>query len=467
MAGEPRDILLPSAAAGEALPIRMVARRRVDEAMAALPPFQRAWGEANDFSGEEGTCLLLPGEDGKPALALAGSGEAKRPSLARGALARQLPEGLYRFEEGADELTVLGWLLSAYEFTAYRQGKRQAARLACPPGVDRDSVLNQARAIWLARDLINTPVEDLGPAELAAHAGELAAAFNGQITITVGGELKRQFPLVHAVGRAAPAARAPRLIDIRWGEPDAPAVTLVGKGVCFDTGGLDIKPSSGMLLMKKDMGGAAAALALARMIMAARLKVRLRVLIPAVENSIGGEAMRPSDVIRARNGMSVEIGNTDAEGRLILADALAAAAEEDPALIIDMATLTGAARVALGPRLPPFVTADDELAGELTTCGMELDDPVWRLPLWKPYLDGMKSPIADICNVARGGFGGAITAALFLSKFVHDEKRWLHLDIYGWNPENRPARPRGGEAQAVRALFALLAERYGGKGQRI
>jgi len=461
---QPSEVLLPAERARDARPVRLVRPDGLDATLAALPPRQAEWVRGAGFRAASGECLLVPGDDGAPAMALAGTGDGDMASLAHGALAMKLPGGIWRFEADGEippaDLLALGWVLSAYRFTAYRSSERSPAQLACPEDADRRGVLLQAEAVWLARNLINTPVEDLGPADLARHAREMAETFGGRVTVVEGEALERGFPLIHAVGRAASAERAPRLIDIVWGREDAPRVTLVGKGVCFDTGGLNLKPDRGMLLMKKDMGGAAAALALARMVMAAELDVRLRVLVPAVENSVGGGAMRPSDVIRSRAGLTVEIGNTDAEGRLVLADALAAAWEEDPALVVDFATLTGAARVALGPDLPALYSGDDELAAELVRTGTEIDDPLWRMPLWRPYAKGLESDIADTGNVTSDGFAGSITAALFLEKFVKDPRRWVHLDIYGWNPSGRPARPKGGEAQAARTLFTMLKARH-------
>ena len=317
-----------------------------------------------------------------------------------------------------------------------------------------------ADAVFMVRDLVNTPTSDMGPDALEAAVRKLAERHKAEVEVTEGDDLlKRNFPMIHAVGRAS--ATAPRLIDMVWGRKDAPKVTLVGKGVCFDTGGLDIKPASGMLLMKKDMGGAANVLGLASMIMAADLPVRLRVLIPAVENSISANAFRPGDVLQSRKGLTVEIGNTDAEGRLILADALALADEEAPEMLIDMATLTGAARVALGPDLPPFYTGDDALAAELATAAVEVEDPIWRMPLWKPYDAKLASKVADINNVTTDGFAGSITAALFLQRFVERAKSWAHFDIFAWNPAERPHGPVGGEAQAIRALAQVISARFG------
>jgi leucyl aminopeptidase len=333
-------------------------------------------------------------------------------------------------------------------------------RLVPPDGVDIADIERMADAAALARDLVNTPSNDMGPEELAQAAQKLAQDFDAKFNCIVGEELTRQnFPLINAVGMASP--RAPRLIDFTWGDPSHSKVTLVGKGVCFDTGGLDLKPSSGMLIMKKDMGGAANVLALAQMVMDARLKVRLRVLIPAVENAVAGNAFRPLDVFTSRKGLTVEIGNTDAEGRLVLADALALADEEKPELLIDLGTLTGAARVALGPDLPPFYTDDEVLAEALSACAKREHDPLWRLPLWPAYDSWLDSKVANINNAPSGGFAGSITCALFLQRFVEAARSWLHVDIYGWTPSAKPGRPEGGECQAARAIYRLLSDRYG------
>jgi leucyl aminopeptidase len=332
--------------------------------------------------------------------------------------------------------------------------------LVPPDGVDVAAISRMAEAAMLARDLINTPSNDMGPEELALAAGELASRYGATFSCIIGEDLRRRnFPLIHAVGMAS--SRAPRLIDFTWGDPGHPKVTLVGKGVCFDTGGLDLKPSGGMLIMKKDMGGAANVLALAQMVMDAKLKVRLRVLIPAVENAVAGNAFRPLDIFKSRKGITVEIGNTDAEGRLVLADALALACEEKPDLLIDLGTLTGAARVALGPDLPPFYTNDEKLALDIGRCATEENDPLWRLPLWPAYDSWLDSKVADVNNAPSGGFAGSITCALFLQRFVEGAGSWLHVDIYGWTPSAKPARPEGGECQAARAIYKLLGERYG------
>jgi leucyl aminopeptidase len=377
-----------------------------------------------------------------------------------GRLPQHLPDGVYRFanEPHDARLAALAFALGTYRFTRYRKAEARKLSLDLPQSLDRDDLQRIVEGVALARDLINTPANDMGPAELAAAAQQLAAQHGATFKSVVGDDLLAQnFPLIHAVGRAAP--RAPRLIDINWGEAGDPRITLVGKGVCFDTGGLDVKPDSAMLNMKKDMGGAATALALSHMIMARGLKVRLRLLIPAVENAIAGDSFRPRDIYTSRKGITVEIGNTDAEGRLILADALTLADDDKPELIADFATLTGAARVALGPDVPPFFTDDDALADELAAYGKRENDPLWRLPLWRPYEAMLESKVADINNVG-GSQGGAITAALFMRRFV-SAKSWLHVDVFAWTPSAKPGRPEGGECQAARALYALLCARYG------
>ncbi|MGB6087695.1 leucyl aminopeptidase family protein, partial [Parvibaculum sp.] len=415
------------------------------------------------FKGEAGKVLLLPDGAGGLSGVLLGLGDGSDPFVT-GALPPALPLGDYRFAgafSGDPAKAAFGYALGTYRFTRYSGSAREWPRLMLPEGVDGEEVSRLARATFLVRDLINTPPNDMSPADLAAAAAKVAEAHGAEFS-TIEGEalLKENYPMVHAVGRAA--AVAPRLIDMRWGRTDAPKVTLVGKGVCFDTGGLDIKPSSAMLLMKKDMGGAASVLALAQMLMEAKLDIRLRLLISAVENSVSGNAFRPGDVLPSRKGITVEIGNTDAEGRLVLADALAEADSEAPDLIIDMATLTGAARTALGPDLPPFYTDDDALAGEIAAAAEAMSDPLWRLPLWKPYDSWLESKIADVNHVSDGPFAGSITAALFLRRFVEKARAHVHFDIYGWSPKPKPGRPTGGEAQGIRALYHLLKRRYGG-----
>ncbi|MFO1088613.1 MAG: leucyl aminopeptidase family protein [Hyphomicrobiales bacterium] len=440
----------------------VVTPQTLDGVLKSLAPDARAWAMAAGFKGETGRALPMPGAKGGVSGILFGLGD---PSTADpflpGKLARLLPEGAYAFasDTGNARLAALGWLLEAYDFARYRKAQRPPARLACPAGVEREDLVSEASAVWQVRDLVNTPANDLGPDEIEAAARALAKAHGAKIVVTKGEALRRGFPLIHAVGQGSP--RAPRLIDITTGPARAPKVTLVGKGVCFDTGGLDIKPSSNMLLMKKDMGGAASVLGLAALILRAKLKVRLRVLIPTVENAVSGSSFRPGDVFRSRKGLTVEIGNTDAEGRLILADALALADDEKPDLLVDMATLTGAARVALGPDLPPFYTDDDALAADLHRHGLAQNDPLWRMPFWRPYNGLFESKIADINNAGSSGFAGSITAALFLKRFVEQAQRYVHFDIFAWVPVAKPGRPMGGEAQAIRALFALLQERYG------
>ncbi|OYX13904.1 MAG: leucyl aminopeptidase [Rhizobiales bacterium 32-66-8] len=429
-------------------------------AAAELPDATRRFAASAGFKGEAGKFLAVPGPDMQVAGYLFGIPAKGADPFAAGALPGLLPAGAYHLDGAPHPLSALAFALGTYRFTRYRSNSKGAVTLKLAPGDDAAALARTVEAVTLVRDLVNTPANDLGPADLEAAAAGLAARHGAHLSTILGDALLAQnFPLIHAVGRAA--TRAPRLLDLTWGDPAHPKVTLVGKGVCFDTGGLDIKPSSGMLIMKKDMGGAANALGLAHMIMARGLKLRLRVLIPAVENAIAGDAFRPGDVLASRKGISVEIGNTDAEGRLVLADALTLADAEKPDLLIDFATLTGAARVALGPQLPPAYTDDDALAADLARHADAQSDPLWRMPLWKPYLSMLDSKVADINNAGAGGFAGSITAALFLSRFVADAASWLHLDIYAWNPSPRPGRPEGGEAQTIRALDALLAERFG------
>jgi leucyl aminopeptidase len=447
----------------EAIPIWFVTAATYADVRGLIGADACAFADAAGFEPKAGRHLLLPGKKGLGGVlfGLEGAGDGKDLFLP-GRLMQHLPEGVYRFanEPHDARLAALAFALGQYRFTRYRKSEARDIKLDLPQNLDRDDLDRIVEGVHLARDLINTPANDLGPAQLEAAARDLAAQHNADIDAIVGDDLLAQnFPLIHAVGRAADAAAAPRLIDMTWGDDKHPRVTLVGKGVCFDTGGLDIKPDSGMLNMKKDMGGAATALALAHMIMSRELKIRLRVLIPAVENSIAGASFRPRDIYTSRKGISVEIGNTDAEGRLILADALALADEDEPDLITDFATLTGAARVALGPELPAFFTDDDALAEELTRSGLAENDPVWRLPLWRPYEAMLESKVADINNVG-GSQAGAITAALFMRRFV-DAKSWLHFDIFAWTPSAKSGRPEGGECQTARALYALLASRYG------
>lgn len=444
---------------GRARPIHLVGKDGLDSV--GLDAAVMAWAKANGFSGETGRSLIVPGEGGAISGALFGAGNA---ALATGALARALPEGDWAFATTPDNptLATLGMVLGGYVFGRYGKKDSRAVRLNPPEGTDTAYVERAAAGTFLARDLINTPTSDMGPDQLEEAVRKLAGKHEAKVSVTSGDDLlENNFPMIHAVGRAS--ASAPRLIDMTWGPEGAPKVTLVGKGVCFDTGGLDIKPSSSMLLMKKDMGGAANVLGLASMIMAAGLNLRLRVLIPAVENSISGNAFRPGDVLKSRKGLTVEIGNTDAEGRLVLADALALADDEEPQMLIDMATLTGAARVALGPDLAPFYTDDEALAGDLSAAATAQEDPMWRMPLWMPYDGKLASRIADLNNVTTDGFAGSITAALFLKRFVEKTKAWAHFDIFGWNPVERPHCPVGGEAQGIRALESVIVSRFGSR----
>jgi leucyl aminopeptidase len=423
---------------------------------------QRKLLGASGFTGAAGQLMALPNAKGAVGAWVLGLGEGK-DAFALALAAEKLPAGTYALGEVPDFCgganAALAWIMGSYVFDRYKKKARVLPKLMLPKGVDGREVSRIAMHLFLARDLVNTPANDMGPAELEAAARALARSHNAKVSVVSGAALARNYPLVAAVGAGSP--RAPRLIELIWGRPKAPRVTLVGKGVCFDSGGLDIKPSAGMLTMKKDMGGAACALAVAGMAMGAKLDMRLRVLIPAVENSVSGTAMRPGDVFKSRKGLTVEIGNTDAEGRLILADALADADDEKPDLLIDIATLTGAARSATGMEVPPFFTDDEKLAQDLMRLGTQVQDPLWRLPLWRGYEDTLSSRVADLNNNPNYGYAGAITAALFLNRFVEKARSWVHLDIPAWIDRPKPGRPIGGEANAARALYALLRERYG------
>ncbi len=457
------DAFLTKGEPGSEIPIWLV-ERGAPLAAVPLDDAQRNWVEAAGFKGLAKQQTLLPGPDGRIAGVLFGAGEGAAgepcgPSeLLIGHLAQSLPAGSYRLEQPPHDptLVAVGWGLGAYRFGRYKSADDPGPpRLRIPSGADLGTVVNTVEAVWQGRDLINTPAADLGPAELELAARALANRHGAHIAVIEGDDLlARNLPLIHAVGRAS--TRAPRLIDLTWGRDDAPTVTLVGKGICFDTGGLDIKPASGMGLMKKDMGGAAAVLTLGHMIMGQKLNVRLRILIPAAENSIAGNAFRPGDVLRARAGSTVEVGNTDAEGRLVLADALALADEEAPQSLFVFATLTGAARVALGPDLPAFFTDDDAFGAEMVAASASVGDPVWRLPLWPGYEAKLESQVADMSNIWEAPFAGAIVAALFLRRFVKRARRFAHFDIYGWRPAATALGPKGGEPQAARGLFAVL-----------
>ena len=455
------SLLIPSSAA--AIPVHVVSTGTWPALQEKLPAAGRSFALAQGFAGRAGQHCLLPDPQGALAAVLLGVDTAgRRPDpFAAGRLAATLPAGDYLIsgEIGDPALATLSWLLQGYRFDRYRKPNPVRARLVVPDGVDGEEISLIAESAMLARDLVNTPANELGPGEIEAAIRGLAAECGAAVASIVGDDLiARNFPMIHAVGRAS--TRAPRLIDLVWGDPAHPKVTLVGKGVAFDTGGLNLKPDASMLLMKKDMGGAAAAFAAARMIMLAKLPVRLRLLVPAVENAVSGNAFRPGDVLASRKGLSVEIGNTDAEGRLILGDALALADEEAPEVLVDFATLTGAARTALGPELPPFYTHDDKLAGEIARLGMAVNDPVWRLPLWPPYDAMLDSKIADVNHVSSGGMAGSVTAALFLNRFVEKTKAYAHFDIYAWNPSAKPGRPEGGECQGARLIHALVKQLY-------
>ncbi len=456
---EARKILL-KAGGDKVIKIQVATAGTWPKIRAQLPRTAQAWADAQNFTGNSGTCLQIPDVKGAVAEVILGSNRGDDGfHLAR--LYRQLPTGTYAFGRAKSEslkFAELAWCLEAYAFDRYKANARKFPSLVCTSRVDYEGVVRLANATYLVRDLINTPSNEFGPDEMEAAVRKVASHYKAKLSVIRGEALKRGFPMVHEVGKASP--RQPRLIDFSWGAARAPKVTLVGKGVCFDTGGLDIKPASGMAIMKKDMGGAANVLGLAQMIMDARLPVRLRVLIPAVENSIAGNAFRPGDILKSRKGLTVEVGNTDAEGRLILGDALALADEESPDLLIDMATLTGSARVALGPDLPPFYTNDEKLAGDVVRHAEGQNDPLWRLPFWEPYYSLFESPVADMNNSADTSFAGSITAALFLKRFVEKATSYLHLDIYGWTPTAKPGFPKGGEAQGIRALFSLISERY-------
>jgi len=441
---------------GKSLPIFAVTPAHIETG--AIDPVALDWAKKAGYKADVGSLLLIPTSDGQLGGALFGLGTSpgENPFLT-GKLARSLPGGDWHIETApltANRL-VMGYGLGSYRFERYKADKSDHPKLLMPQDADAGDIARQLAGVFLARDLINTPTNDMGPADLEKAFRDLASHYKAEVSVVVGDELlHRNFPLVHTVGRAS--AHAPRLLEMRWGKKGHKKVTLVGKGVCFDTGGLDIKPSSSMLLMKKDMGGAANVLGLALMIMDAKLKVDLRVIVPAVENSISANAFRPGDVYTSRQGLTVQIDNTDAEGRLILADALTYADEEEPDLLIDMATLTGAARVALGPDVPAFFSNDDGLAYDLADASLEADDPFWRLPLFPGYEKLVRSQIADLTNAPAGGMAGAITAALFLKRFVTRTASWAHFDIFGWASQDRPHSPVGGEAQAIRALYRYI-----------
>lgn len=446
----------------DATPLFAVTSEGFDDWLTEQSQQVQSWLAATGFKAALGTVAVIPSEAGGISAAVAGLGS--RQSRARGrfalaACAKALPRGIYRLTSDLApldaETEVLGWLLAGYAFDRYAKASGASAQLICPTGIDPKMVEAIAAGEALTRDLINTPASDMGPQELEDASRALASDFGASVEVTAGAELlANNFPMIHAVGRASP--RAPRLIDMRWGN-SGPTVTLVGKGVCFDTGGLNLKPGGSMGLMKKDMGGAATVLGLSHMIMSLELPVQLRVLIPPVENSVSGDAFRPGDILTSRAGLTVEINNTDAEGRLVLADALTLASEENPDALISMATLTGAARVAVGPDLSPYYTDDEATATALTTAASQVTDPVWRMPFWDPYEKMIEPGIADLDNAPKGGFAGSITAALFLRRFAEGQS-YTHFDIYGWNPSAAPARPKGGVGMGARAILHALPD---------
>jgi len=427
-------------------------------------PEDRALIEAHRFDGKTGFAfVLLPRGNGFELVsAVKNAAELSPWCLAK--LAESLPEGTYRLVSGEPGKAALGWLLAQHRFDAYRSKSDEAERgprvLVTAEPAKIEETVRLAEATALVRDLVNTPAADLGPAEIEQAVRDQAARLGAKVQVTSGEALAEGYPLIAAVGAAATEERAPRLVELEWGDPSHPRLAIIGKGVCFDSGGLDLKPASGMRIMKKDMGGAAHALALAALIIAGKVPVRLHLLIPAVENAVSGAAYRPGDIVRSRNGLTVEIDNTDAEGRLILADALAKAVEGEPELIVDFATLTGAARIALGPDLPATFANRDDLAGELEAAARDVEDPLWRMPLWDPYDEMLKSDIADLANSSSSPMAGTITAAMFLKRFVPDEIAWAHLDTWAWRDPARPGRPKGGEALGLRAVFELLRRRY-------
>jgi len=462
------ELLLPDEGQS-AIAIHLVTKAGLEAWLNDRTPAQRAQAAAHKFKGEPFDQVILGANDGGDDSWLVAAGVAEGSALGPWCLAKlgdTLPAGRYRLAAGAADsaAALIGWVLGQYRFDRYRtesSGTEGSRVLLTKEAGAIAPALVEAGAVMLVRDLVNTPAEDMGPGELEHEVEQSARVYRAKLRVTRGEALEREFPMVHTVGRAAGRAHAPRMIELEWGDPTHPRLAIVGKGVCFDSGGLDIKPSSGMLLMKKDMGGAAHALALARLVMGSALPVRLHLLIPAVENAVSGNAFRPGDVLRSRAGLSVEIGNTDAEGRLILADALARAGDDKPDLILDFATLTGAARVALGPELPALMTRRDATAEALMAAGRSVDDPCWRLPLHDGYREWLKSDIADLNNAPANGFAGASVAGLFLDRFVPAGIDWAHFDTFAWRPAAKPGRPKGGDALGLRASWAMLQARYG------
>ncbi len=462
------NILLPKETKIGTRPVWFARAGSLGKDLEGLTKDQRGWLHSTGWQPSPGNHSLLPGKNGElggVVMGLGAKADDEYNAFLVGGLPKSLPPGAYHFESQPEKplLATIAWLMGCYSFSRYNEKLHRAPRhLLIPDGADMTEAMRIATAIGFGRDLINTPANDLGPAELEEAARHLAESHGGAVDTVVGDDLlEKNFPLIHAVGRASD--RAPRLIDLTWGDADHPKVTLVGKGICFDTGGLNLKPGNSMILMKKDMGGAATALTLGAMIMSAALPVRLRILIPAADNNISANAFRPSDIIRSRKGLTVEIGNTDAEGRLVLADALALADEEKPDLILNFATLTGAARAALGPDLPALYSTEKKLARALLDKGEDVYDPMWQMPLWADYDKDLSAKCADVNNISEGYFAGSITAALFLKRFVTKTEKFVHLDLFGWIPKPRPGRPVGGEPQGARAFFEYLSDRYGGK----
>lgn len=445
----------------DARTITLVTKSDFENWMMAQPERERTALSVSGFKGKTGDFAILPGDKPGDWNAVAGIGK-ERSVWDLAPAAQRLPAGTYRIAGASAGIAGLGWLLAQYRYDRFlskADATGDRILLVSEPGLIVDQI-RQAEATAIVRDLVNTPAADLGPAGIQAAVEALGTEFEAKIHVTKGHELEVGYPMVHAVGQAAEKHRAPRLIELTWGNPKNPPIALIGKGVAFDTGGLNIKTGSFMRLMKKDMGGAAHALAVARLVMEARLPVHLHLVIPAVENAISGNALRPGDVLKSRKGLTVEIDNTDAEGRLILGDAITKAAEAKPELMIDFATLTGAARVALGPDLPAMFANDEALASDVSTAAHDVQDPIWRMPLWDRYDDMLKSDIADMVNSAEGGMAGAVTAALFLRRFVPEGTPWLHFDTFAWRPSSTPGRPKGGDAMGARAVFELLRRRY-------
>lgn len=445
----------------KATPIHLIDKDGFEKFLKKCSVPQRAALAAQKFEADGYSHAIMPDGDGFAVVAgVANTGSLSSWCMAK--LAEVLPAGTYRRVDGSPGPAAFGWITGQYRFDRYRSEPSETGpRILLTPDVKSiDATIAEAEAVELVRDLVNTPAEDMGPAQLEAEAEGLAKAFRAEVRVTRGDTLERDFPMVHSVGRAAARSHAPRMIELEWGDPRHPKIAIVGKGVCFDSGGLDIKPSSGMLLMKKDMGGAAHALALARLVMGQKLPVRLHLLVPAVENAVSANSFRPGDVLRSRAGVSVEIGNTDAEGRLVLGDALSRAGEQEPEFILDFATLTGAARVAVGPDLPALFARRDETAKALTDAGTANDDPCWRLPLHDGYREWLKSDVADINNSHTNGFAGASVAALFLDRFVPKDVDWAHFDTFAWRPAAKPGRPKGGDALGLRAAWHMLQARY-------